>query len=65
MMMRYLQYYTVTMVTRTVEQITNGENTIKFLKLGEEFGGDVAEQVMSTCCNAICYTVVINVTNVV
>ena len=26
-------------------QITNGENTKKFLKLAEGFGGDVAEQV--------------------
>ena len=45
MMMRYLQYYTVTLVTIS-EQITNGENTIKFLKLGEEIGGDVAPQVI-------------------
>lgn len=27
------------------DEITNGENTVKFLKLGEEFGGDVAEQI--------------------
>lgn len=27
------------------DEITNGENTVKFLKLAEEFGGDVGEQI--------------------
>lgn len=35
-------------------QITNGENTVKFLKLAEEFGGDVGEQVSPiVACNSI------------